>query len=1026
MSGPKRIYTIAPHARFARTLATALLDGRLLPDWPREGPFWLADVTLYLPTQRSREAVAQALIGAMGADPLLLPDLRALGGEDPLAEPFVPPYDAVALPPPLGRMRRLMLLAQLTERWLAAQQGTPFSAPGAGGHTGAPHAGEVLALARSLGTLIDDFLVARRDGFTLAAIEDAQLAAQQQESLSFVTFVLENWPAVLEAEGAIEAAERTNLMLDRQAEALAAIHGDKPVIVAGSTGSMPATAGLMAAVARLARGAIVVPGLDTQLDGQAHQALLEERNAPHGHPQYGLARLMRRLGTPPATVIELARGEDTRTRVLNGALALAEDTARWRAVRAEIGPEAMGAAVAQMSILGARTPDLEARAIALAVRARLAAGGDAAVIAPDQTLARRIAAELDRFGIETDDAAGTPLARSEAGRLVRQIVTLVTGGYGAVDLVALLRNRHVRLGLGRSAVASATLALDLGVLRGQRPAPGLEGLRGGLKANLDRTTSRPARRLDAGEAEVVSVLLARLEDALAPLSRLLEGGRFTVSALAEALGATLGAVRAAPGTERVGTMEGQAEMSRWFETCTGLGARGPLLDAFTLPQALEGLLANESVRPRRPSGARAAIYGRLEARLISADLTILAGLVEGAWPEAADPGPWLSRGMRMAAGLEPPERQHGLAAHDFLMAAGQGEVILSYAERAGTGPAVPSRLLQRLEAFLGSEVTAPMRARGRRWVEAAAGLDAADGPTRPATRPAPRPPAHMRPRRLSVTEAETLLRSPYDLYARHVLRLSPIPALGADPDAAERGTIIHAIFGDFIIGGGDPLAPDAHQELMEIAAGKFAGLEAIPERRDIWLRRFEHAARGFLAFEHGRAETVLARHAERRGEASFTLGAGEITLSGRADRIDTLTGGTIEIIDFKTGGLPAPGDMKGFFAPQMPLEARMAAAGGFGPELAAPATALTYVKIANGPQAFTPTPYRAADGMALGEAVDETFRRFSAHAAALLLSDEHPMAAQVFPRPGQRFKGDYEHLARTAEWAVADPEDDPS
>ena len=68
---------------------------------------------------------------------------------------------------------------------------------------------------------------------------------------------------------------------------------------------------------------------------------------------------------------------------------------------------------------------------------------------------------------------------------------------------------------------------------------------------------------------------------------------------------------------------------------------------------------------------------------------ILAGLNEDIWPEAADPGPWLSRGMRLAVGLEPPERRQGQAAHDFEMAIGNAEVIVACAERIGGSPALP-------------------------------------------------------------------------------------------------------------------------------------------------------------------------------------------------------------------------------------------------------------------------------------------------------------------------------------------------
>src|SRR5690606_20272002 len=100
------VFSIPPDAPFLATLAEALLDGRLTPDWPREGPFWLSDITLSLPTRRAATALSRLIAGRLGASPLLLPDIRPLGGEDLSQEPFLPPYEPIALPPAINRFKR--------------------------------------------------------------------------------------------------------------------------------------------------------------------------------------------------------------------------------------------------------------------------------------------------------------------------------------------------------------------------------------------------------------------------------------------------------------------------------------------------------------------------------------------------------------------------------------------------------------------------------------------------------------------------------------------------------------------------------------------------------------------------------------------------------------------------------------------------------------------------------------------------------------------------------------------------------
>src|SRR5690606_16700165 len=160
-------------------------------------------------------------------------------------------------------------------------------------------------------------------------------------------------------------------------------------------------------------------------------------------------------------------------------------------------------------------------------------------------------------------------------------------------------------------------------------------------------------------------------------------------------------------------------------------------------------------------------------------------------------------------------------------------------------------------AFAGTEIAAIWEQRGTIWLDQARCLDAVEE-TKSAPRPAPNPPASTRPRALSVTEIETLMRSPYDIYAKHVLKLRPLDPLGDSPDARHRGTIINDIFAHFVQDRCDVMAPDAIDTLIAIAADKFSGLDAIGERRDIWLRRFHTAATQFLDFERAR-EPLVAR-----------------------------------------------------------------------------------------------------------------------------------------------------------------------
>jgi ATP-dependent helicase/nuclease subunit B len=980
------LYTIAPHGRFLPLLVEGVLDGTLLNGWDRSGPFWLSDITIIVPTRRARLTLADLFAQRRGGA-ALLPDIRTFGGDASEEEPFLPPVDAPVAPPAASLLERRLVLSRLVHAF--AQSADGFASP--------PNAAETFWLADSLGQLIDDFTIEDVSLVRLGDLVPDELAENWQQILKFLHIALSMWPQRLQAMGKTDAAASRNDRLRRQAETAHLLYGERPVIAAGSTGSIPATAALLKAIAALPRGALVLPGLDTSLSADQHKLLLEGENM-QGHPQYGLMKLLRQLGAGVADVEELARPND-RTPLVRAALAPAEQTAGWGPQRQRLD---ISAGLAGVGVIAAPNADIEARAVALAARAAVLERRSVGIVSRDQTLARRIAAELNRHGITVDDPAGTPLYQASAGRLARQVLTLAVDKFSPVDVIALLRNGAVTLGRERIEVQRLTTRLDIR-LRKERTRPGLAGV------------------LALADDDALRMLLQTLGEAVTPICTLIEAPQIDAGRLATALDRSVTAL--IDGED----LPGLLELRDWSRQLAGEADAGASFPPVNLDGVLKALMEGSKVPPAERRRDDIHIWGELEARLMNPDLTILAGVNEDIWPAPADPGPWMSRKMRMAVGLEPPERQQGLAAHDFEMAFGNAQVIIAYATRVGTAPALPSRLQQRIDAFIGEAEAEALRRRGQKWLDQAAAIDFAGLP-KPARRPEPIPAAADRPRRLSVTEIETLMRSPYDIYAKHVLGLRKLDPLGSEPSARERGTMIHAVFEQFVAQGLSFSAPDAAKTLEAMAVDSFRNLESISERREIWLERFGRAAEQFLDWERARHGRIASRSAEIKG--SWTIGGAlqDFVLVGKADRIDQRTDGLLEILDFKTGGVPPPKDMTGFEAPQLLLEAAMARAGVFPGIPRRDSAVLTYIKIGLGPNAFTIRPFSLRKGMYLMQAVDEIERRVQGHVEAFLIRDDLPMMARIRPRAegGRKQRpGDYDHLARTDEWTLTSGVDDP-
>ncbi|MGH8735717.1 MAG: PD-(D/E)XK nuclease family protein, partial [Burkholderiales bacterium] len=325
------------------------------------------------------------------------------------------------------------------------------------------------------------------------------------------------------------------------------------------------------------------------------------------------------------------------------------------------------------------------------------------------------------------------------------------------------------------------------------------------------------------------------------------------------------------------------------------------MSASDYPDLFRAIVAERPVRrPDRP-GVRVRIYGLLEARLQNVDRLVLGGLVEGTWPPETRSDPWLNRPMRHDLGLDLPERRIGLSAHDFAQLLGAKEVILTRAAKLSGAPTVASRFVQRLQAVAGEARWQQALARGERYLHWARLLDQPEKPPRPILRPQPKPSVALRPRSLSVTEIELLLRDPYSIYARHVLRLQPLDAIDTPPGARDRGTVIHGAIEKFTKQFKDGLTADAFSELIKLGESEFAVLEDFPEARAFWWPRFQRIARWFAGWERTRRGDIAALTAETNGKIEIPVGERVFTLRARADRIERLADGSFAILDYKTG-----------------------------------------------------------------------------------------------------------------------------
>ena len=1010
-----RVFTIPASVPFLPTLIGALQRGELIPGFPHSvDPLSLANATLFLPTRRACALARDAFLDVLNLEAAVLPRIVPLGDidEDELAFAEAAAGETgLDVPDATESLERRLLLAQLILKWIAL----PGMRTESGQSLVANTPASALALADALARLMDDMTTRQASWSDLDGLVPPEHDEYWQKTLEFLRIAREYWPSELADRKKIDPAERRDLLIEAERKRLETHNG--PVIAAGSTGSMPATASLLATIAKLPHGAVVLPGLDTDLDEGSWELIGEIKDggrvvqAPcFGHPQLAMHGLLRRIGVGRDEVVALGAGS-AREKLTSEALRPPQATEHWAA---QLDTATRDAALAGITVIEAANAEDEALTIAVALREAVHQNKPAALVTPDRTLARRVAAALLRWNIETDDSGGDRLPDTEAGVFARLVAQAALGGLDPVTLLALLKHPRFRLGSHLEAHNRAIATLELAVLRGPRPRAGTQGLAHALAtfcATKDALHgSDPRKWISAGDLDAAEALVTQLNSALAPLEAIKGAHSFTAIAALHA--DALRALSDDGHHELAFANDDGAELARAFEAVAKQTAELRATPSDYTDLFETAISDRVCRRPGRP-GAQVQVLGTIEARLIHVDRVVLGGLVEGIWPPEARSDPWLSRPMRLALGLDLPERRIGLSAHDFAQLLGMPEVFLTHAGKLAGAPTVASRFVQRLAAIAGDTWKDALK-RGETYLDWTRALDHAES-IKPVARPRPRPTLDARPKQLSVTEIEHWLRDPYTIYAKHILKLRPLDAVDTPPGARDRGTVIHGAIGDFTEKYAKALPADPLGALVGLGEKHFAPLQDYPEARAFWWPRFLRIARWFIAWEAQRRANASALHAEVPGEVKIQIDKWIFKLTTRADRIEQLADGSYAILDYKTGSTPTEPQVRSGLSPQLTLEGAILRQGGFKGVAPGSLGEFAYVSLRGREPAGEQKPIEFKEGTSDYHA-DQALVRLKG-VVARFADAATPYRSLVSPMWKTRY-GDYDHLARVAEWSA--------
>lgn len=881
----ENIFNIAQSCSLVDVLAKKF--SRIYADNPLE----LANVLFLLPNRRACVSLRDAFVRDNGLKPSILPQIVPIADadEDEIFLNGSANSEVLRqLPPAIDNYERLFLFTRLIIS-KPAEYGLPEMT-----------FAQAFALAQDLAKLMDVFYNEQLSFDGLKNLVPEQYAVHWQETLNFLQIISKYWPQILQERGLCDMVNRKNALLKAQAEIWQNNKPSGQVVAAGITALFPGLKQLLKTIKNLPNGEIYFYGLDKQLEDEAWE------QADESHPQYELKQLLEFLQISRFEVKDAVKPHNAaREKLVSEMMRPALSTLEWRSLSADSLPSE---ATENLHLITTEDMGQEASAIAVIMRDTLnTASKTAALVTTDRNLARRVAAELERWQIKIDDSAGKPLHLTPVGIYLRSILEVLEADFSDSSVLALLKSPFIRLNSDLASVRRRVRDYEL-ALR----TPAYSGIKKEIPEKLLqdvvllKQTIRPLAELYANPQADFTVLLQ------------------THLQVAEALS---------------GSKNGGGDKVLWRGDD---GRKAAALFSKVLPQlkvleqidpkqyaaVLTRLMATETVRSLYGTHPRLKILGPIEARFNQYDVVIIGEVNEGVWPVLPSSDPWMSRPMKKDFGMPLPEKAIGVMAADFCQLMCAPEVYLTRAKRVTGTPMNKSRWLLRLETVLKAYGKEAETLLDYKYTSLARLQDT------PAVQdkivvPAPKPPIESRPRRLSASWLERLICDPYSVFAAKILRLKQLDAPDKDLSFADYGNLIHGILEEFNTKFPQELPSDAREQLINIGLNKFQSAEISAELRAFWWPSFVKTVDWVLAQEAICRPDIKQIYNEVEGQMEFAAPAGPFIAEARADRLNFNKDGSIDIIDYKTGSIRSNKQVHAGYAPQLPIEGLIAASGGF-------------------------------------------------------------------------------------------------
>lgn len=826
--------------------------------------FWLSknfsgsisDLKIFLPNQRSCRELRELFLqkNSSGAA-LLLPKIKAISDlsfEDFFD--FLPQEDVKQM---IDEILRVKAISGIDHLFFLSQE---ISNLGIFGEN--LDAAQSLSIAGHLKNLFDEIEREGIDPKILSEVDDSELPIHRQITLDFLQNFHIRLKNSLIKNDIFFSTSYQNFIVEKFSKALKKYGSQFPLIIAGSTGSVAASRNLIQAIAQQNNGYVILHGAD-----------LKQNFSIENHPQFYLNQLIDFLGVDKKQIDVIAEtdfclSDESRQELIASLMLPAEETQKWQKISLQ--------SASKIQVITAKDELEEAQIISQILCKEFFATKKIAVISNNQKFAKLLKYRLQSIGLPFNDSRDVGVFSSNLVNFILLIIDLLESDFASPILLAVLQNPLCEIKNKTENLRN----FENDILRQDRVRLGLSGLQDRLQnSNL-------------------KIFFDDFYQNLEPL--MMQNKHVNISAYSLSL---IEAVENLAGKKFVELLEVEEAYFELFEFFEKLKKTHDFfLNAKNASAVFKTLFSQISFFEKSDAMASIQLLSTVEARLLNFDLTIVASVNEGDFPEIEAEN-WLGKKIKKDLGVDKRLKKSGQNAYDFCNYLSNKEIILTRSLTSNGALSSPSPFLLKLET-LGKKLGINFAAKKKYF-------SPENSESLKVDRPQPRPEVEFRPKKLAITDISKLISDPYSIYAKRILRLKELPEIDFEPSYAEFGSFVHKALEEFVKN------PQESEKFLENSRIIFDKYFLSDEAKLVWWPKFENIFIGFTLKER---EVKTLRNLT---ELEVKMVCAGVLINGKIDRITFDEDGAANIFDYKTGQLPTKNEVIFGSEPQLTIAALM-------------------------------------------------------------------------------------------------------